>query len=224
MKLLYEDKYLLVAEKPANVLSEPSEEGTDVVSLLSEELQTPVFPVHRLDRNTGGAMVLAKNSSLAGKLSAAIQSREFQKEYFAVVKGKPEEPEGIFEDLLFKDSSKNKSFVVKRERKGVKKASLSYRVLASAEANGEEISLVLVKLHTGRTHQVRVQFASRKMPLLGDGKYGSRDNRCETALWSARLSFTHPVTGKPVTTISRPPRDYPWNLFPESDFVTGRFD
>ena len=223
MKLLYEDKYLVVAEKPANVLSEPSEGDRDVVSLLSGELGKPLFLVHRLDRNTGGAMVLAKSSSLAGKLSGAIQSREFEKEYFAAVKGKPEEPEGSFEDLLFKDSAKNKTFVVKRERKGVKKASLSYRVLSTAEVNGEVISLVLVKLHTGRTHQVRVQFASRKMPLLGDGKYGSRDNRCETALWSARLSFSHPVTGKPVTTISRPPRDYPWDLFPESDFVTGLF-
>ena len=224
MKLLYEDKFLLVAEKPANILSEPSDGGADIVSLLSEELKTPVFPVHRLDRNTGGAMVLTKNSSLAGKLSAAIQNREFQKEYFAVVKGQPEEAEGTFEDLLFKDSSKNKTIVVKRERKGVKKASLSYRVLVSTDTDGGEISLILVRLHTGRTHQVRVQFASRKMPLLGDGKYGSRDNRCETALWSARLSFTHPVTGKPITTISRPPRDYPWNLFPESDFVTGHFD
>ena len=129
------------------------------------------------------------------------------------MKGKPEEPEGIFEDLLFKDSSKNKSFVVKRERKGVKKASLSYRVLASSEVNGEEISLVLAKLHTGRTHQVRVQFASRKMPLLGDGKYGSRDNHCETALWCERLTFVNPFTKKTVEAVSLPPKEYPWNEF-----------
>ena len=103
---------------------------------------------------------------------------------------------------------------MKRERKGVKKASLSYRVLSTAK-NGEhgEVSLVLVRLNTGRTHQVRVQFASRKMPLLGDGKYGSRDNRCETALWSCRLAFKHPATGEEIDLRSLPPKEYPWDIF-----------
>ena len=224
MKILWEDKSLLVIEKPAGVLSEPSESGEDVVSLLTKETGKPVFLVHRLDRNTGGVMALAKRQDVAGALSGAIQNREFIKEYFAVIHGKPEEPEGVFEDLLFKDSSKNKTFVVKRERKGVKKASLSYRVLDTAETGGETVSLVLVRLHTGRTHQVRVQFASRKRPLLGDGKYGSRDNRCETALWSARLAFSHPKTGKPVSAESVPPREYPWDLFPAERFVTGTLE
>ena len=104
--------------------------------------------------------------------------------------------------------------MVKRERKGVKEASLEYKVLATAEhPDHGKISLVRVKLHTGRTHQVRVQFASRKMPLLGDGKYGSRDNHCETALWSFRLGFRHPITGEFVEVKSLPPKEYPWNIF-----------
>lgn len=214
MKVLYEDKFLIAVEKPAAVLSEPSPGGEDVLTLAKEMTGGDCFLVHRLDRNTGGAMVLAKSAAAAGKLSDLIQKREFVKEYLAVIKGVPEAPEGVFEDLLFKDSGKNKTFVVKRERKGVKKASLSYRVLSTAK-NGEhgEVSLVLVRLNTGRTHQVRVQFASRKMPLLGDGKYGSRDNRCETALWSCRLAFKHPFTGKEIDLRSLPPKEYPWDIF-----------
>ncbi len=224
MNILWEDKSLLVVEKPAGVLSEPSKDGEDVVSLLKKQTGKPVFLVHRLDRNTGGVMALAKFGDSAAKLSAAMQNPAFVKEYFAVIHGEPEEPEGVFEDLLFKDSSKNKTFVVKRERKGVKKASLSYRVLDTAETGGETVSLVLARLHTGRTHQVRVQFASRKRPLLGDGKYGSRDNRCETALWSAHLSFSHPKTGNLVSVESVPPREYPWDLFPVERFVTGTLE
>lgn len=214
MKVLYEDKFLIAVEKPAAVLSEPSPGGEDVLTLAKEMTGGDCFLVHRLDRNTGGAMVIAKSAAAAGKLSDLIQKREFVKEYLAVIKGVPEAPEGVFEDLLFKDSGKNKTFVVKRERKGVKKASLSYRVLSTAK-NGEhgEVSLVLVRLNTGRTHQVRVQFASRKMPLLGDGKYGSRDNRCETALWSCRLAFKHPTTGEELDLRSLPPKEYPWDLF-----------
>ncbi len=214
MNVLYEDKFLIAVEKPAAVLSEPSPGGEDVLTLAKEMTGGDCFLVHRLDRNTGGAMVLAKSAAAAGKLSDLIQKREFIKEYLAVIKGVPEAPEGVFEDLLFKDSGKNKTFVVKRERKGVKKASLSYRVLSTAK-NGEhgEVSLVLVRLNTGRTHQVRVQFASRKRPLLGDGKYGSRDNRCETALWSCRLAFKHPFTGKEIDLRSLPPKEYPWDIF-----------
>ena len=220
MKIYYEDDDLVVVEKPADVLSEPAAGKADILSLWAEKSGGTPFLVHRLDRNTGGAMVLAKTPLAASKLSAAIQRREFQKDYFAVIKGKPAEPEGVFEDLLFRDAAKNKSFVVKRERKGVKKAVLSYRVLDSLSTEGGEISLVSVRLHTGRTHQVRVQFASRKMPLLGDGKYGSRDNACETALWSAGLSFPHPKTGKTVAVKSLPPRNYPWTLFSEEKFLS----
>lgn len=214
MKVLFEDKFIIIVEKPASVLSEPDGKGEDIVTMASAHVCKPCFLVHRLDRNTGGAMVLSKMQKATGKLSEAIQKREFEKEYIAVIKGVPEEAEGIFKDLLFKDSQKNKTFVVKRERKGVKEASLEYKVLSTAEhPEHGKISLVLIKLHTGRTHQIRVQFASRKMPLLGDGKYGSRDNHCETALWSRRLFFKHPITGENVEAVSMPPEEYPWNLF-----------
>ncbi len=214
MKVLFEDKFIIIVEKPANILSEPGSNGDDIVTLTSNHIHKPCFSVHRLDRNTGGTMVLSKSQEATGKLSEAIQKREFEKEYIAVIKGVPEEPEGIFRDLLFKDSQKNKTFVVKRERKGVKEAELEYKVLSTVNhPEHEKISLVLIKIHTGRTHQIRVQFASRKMPLLGDGKYGSRDNHCETALWSRRLAFKHPITGENVEAISMPPKEYPWNLF-----------
>ena len=209
MKILFEDNHLLIVEKDAGILSEPDGSGNDIVTLCSAHTGVECFLVHRLDRGTGGVMVLAKTKPAAGKLSVLISERAFSKEYLAVVKGKPEETAGTYKDLLFKDSRKNKSFVVSRERKGVKEASLAYRVLKSCD----DISLVLIKLHTGRTHQIRVQFASRKMPLLGDGKYGSRDNRCETALWSCRLSFRHPITGEEVCCSSLPPKKYPWNKF-----------
>ena len=219
MKVLFEDKFIIICEKPANVLSEPGD-GEDIVTMASAHVCKPCFLVHRLDRNTGGAMVLSKMQKATGKLSEAIQKREFEKEYLAVIKGVPEEAEGVYKDLLFKDSSKNKTFVVKRERKGVKEASLEYRVLATVEhPEHGKVSLVRIKLHTGRTHQVRVQFASRKMPLLGDGKYGSRDNRCETALWSHRLGFKHPITGEWVEVNSMPPEEYPWNLFNITELV-----
>lgn len=209
MKILFEDKHLLVVEKDAGILSEPDGSGNDIVTLCSQHTGSECYPVHRLDRGTGGVMVLAKTKMCAGKLSALVSERAFSKEYLAVIKGCPEEKEGVFKDLLFKDSRKNKSFVVTRERKGVKEASLEYRVSETVN----DTSLVLVKLHTGRTHQIRVQFASRKMPLLGDGKYGSRVSKCETALWSCRLSFKHPITGEDVRCTSLPPREYPWDSF-----------
>ena len=151
MKVLFEDKFIIICEKPANILSEPGDGGEDIVTMASEHVCKPCYLVHRLDRNTGGAMVLSKMQKATGKLSEAIQKREFEKEYLAVIKGVPEEDEGIFKDLLFKDSQKNKTFVVKRERKGVKEASLEYKVLAKTEHPSHGvISLVRVKLHTVR--------------------------------------------------------------------------
>ncbi len=220
LKILYEDKAAVVAEKPAAMLSEPAPGGEDIVTALSEQLGVQCCLVHRLDRGTGGAMLLAKSSRAAADFSRLIQERNgFEKEYLAVVSGVPEAPEGHFEDLLFKDSQKNKVFIVKRERRGVKKAALDYRVLKTVEQGGKACSLVLVRLLTGRTHQIRVQFAGRKMPLLGDGKYGSRDNRCETALWSYRLAYTDPKSGKTVCARSLPPAEYPWSLFDIQNLV-----
>lgn len=219
LDILYEDNHLLVCIKPIGILSQPDTgDGEDMITLLSEYLKEKkekpyVGLIHRLDRNVGGVMVFSKNPNVTGKLSAAIMERNFKKEYLAAVHNCPEETSGIYQDLLFKDSSKNKSFVVKRPRKGVKEASLEYSVLDKKNTDKGAISLVKIRLHTGRTHQIRVQFSSRKMPLLGDGKYGSTDNGCEIALWSYRLAFTHPINKKEIDFCKEPPNFYPWNEF-----------
>ncbi len=207
IKILYEDEYLLFAVKPVGVISQKGG-GENMIDLLSAG-RGEVYPVHRLDTAVGGVMVFAKTSQAAAKLSALVSKNEIQKHYLAVLQGVPDKQSDTLVDLLFKDSRKNKSFVVKRERKGVKKASLEYNLLASKE----DLSLIRVKLHTGRTHQIRVQFASRKLPLLGDGKYGSKCNKCSVALWSDSLEFVHPYTNKTISFTSSPPDVFPWNIF-----------
>ena len=216
-QILYEDKHLLVAVKPAGWLSEPGG-GKSFPDLLSACLTRQgkpgeIFTVHRLDRVVGGVMVFARTSKAAGVLTQAIAQRTVGKEYLAVLRGVPSQEQATLEDLLFRDASKNKTFVVKRMRKGVRDASLSYRLLGQTEREGQALSLVAVELHTGRTHQIRVQFSSRQLPLLGDIRYGSKDPGCETALWSRCLRFVHPVTGKPMEFLQLPPAAYPWDLF-----------
>lgn len=219
VEILYEDSHLLVCIKPIGVLSQPDlGDGEDMLTILKAYLaekkgNSYIGLVHRLDRNVGGVMVFSKNPSVTGKLSAAIQERNFTKEYMAVVHNQPEEKSGVYKDLLFKDSSKNKTFVVARPRKGVKEASLEYEVLGNTSIEKGEMSLVRVHLHTGRTHQIRVQFSSRKMPLVGDGKYGSKDNGCEIALWSYRLAFKHPIKKGEIDIFKLPPDIYPFNQF-----------
>ncbi len=171
-----------------------------MVSLLSAHCNNQVYPLHRLDREVGGVMVYAKTKKAAANLSRDIAEHKFIKEYIALIHGKPESDSGEMRDLLFKDSRKNKSFVVKRQRKGVKEALLEYSLL---ETDGD-FSTVLVRLHTGRTHQIRVQFASRKMPLKGDKKYGAKDESRNIGLWSFRITFNHPVTGEKLS-FSEPP-------------------
>lgn len=220
MDILYEDSDLLVCVKPAGILSQPDSSGNEdmlmlIQSYLSRKQENPAaFAVHRLDRGVGGVMVFAKKPAIAAKLSEAIRSRDFVKEYMAAIHGCPEEKSGVYKDLLFKDSAKNKSFVVNRLRKGVKEASLDYEVLGTRnETPMGQLTLVKIHLHTGRTHQIRVQFSSRKMPLAGDGKYGGRDNGCDIALWSYRLAFRHPVKKQDIDIVQLPPDSYPWNLF-----------
>lgn len=219
IKIVYENKDLILCEKPVGILSQMDASGADnmvaqlEVCMKEKGVKAEIGVVHRLDKIVGGLMVFSKNSFTAAKLSQQIQNRDFEKEYFAVVHGVPEMNEGVFEDLLFKDSSKNKTYVVKRMRKGVKKASLEYKVIDTIENQGEMISLVHIKLHTGRTHQIRVQFSSRKMPLLGDSKYGSHDHQCDIALWSYRLRFQNPRDHQVLDFTINPPESYPWNLF-----------
>ena len=219
MKILYEDKYLLVCEKPVGVESQKSSSGkTDMPTLLAQYRRERgedeyVGIVHRLDTATGGAMIYSKREDMTGKLSALVQSGDYKKVYLAVVHGAPETDSGEMRDLLYHDRMKNKSFVCDKKRSGVKEAILNYRLLDTAEAEGGVMSLIEIELLTGRTHQIRVQFASRKMPLVGDGKYGSRDNKATCALWSHKVNFVHPVTKKVIECVSSPDSGYPWDLF-----------
>ena len=195
IKILHCDKDIVVCIKPIGVSSENTEKGDGLPDLLAKQLgEKYIATLHRLDVGVGGVMAYALNQKSAAFLSREISEGGFDKRYFARVYGCPEEDEGVFEDLLFKDSKKNKSFVVKKERKGVKKAKLSYKVV---ETDGEK-SLVDILLFTGRSHQIRVQFSSRNMPLIGDGKYGAKDNEKSIALMCHALEFTHPKSGERV--------------------------
>ena len=178
MEILYSDKHIAVCVKPVGLDSE-----TEVPAALREALGGEVFPIHRLDKNVGGVMVYARTKFAAASLSKAVQEGTMVKEYVSMVHGCPPES-GDWTDLLFKDSSKNKVFVVKKERRGVKKARLEFTRLTDG---GE--SLVRIRLHTGRSHQIRVQFSSRGFPLVGDHKYGSRDEKTAPMLFSCCISF-----------------------------------
>lgn len=188
MKALYIDKDIIVCIKPYGVLSE----NGGMPEMLSEEYGGDFFCVHRLDRAVGGLMVYARNKKAASALSALISGGMLKKEYLTVVPDKLAQASGTFEDLLFHDRQKNRSFIVKRERAGVKKAALEYEKLGVSNS----LALVRVRLITGRTHQIRCQFAGRGMPLAGDVKYGSTIRDCNIALFSWRLAFTHSFTGE----------------------------
>ena len=199
MTILYQDPQMLAVVKPSGLLSQAGKEGEEtMLTILRQETGAEVYPVHRLDRETGGVMVYARTARAAAALSQAIQQGRVKKEYLAAVYGCPEAPEGLMEDLLLHDQKKNKSYVVTRQRRGVKKARLSYALLAEKE----DRSLIQVRLFTGRTHQIRVQFASRKMPLVGDGRYGGGSGKL--ALWSARLTLPHPESGEKMTFLRLP--------------------
>ena len=178
MEILHQSKDLIVCMKPVGLDSE-----TEVPNALVEACGGSIFPVHRLDKNVGGVMVYARTKAAAATLSAAIQKGDMIKEYVAQVHGLPPET-GDWTDLLFKDSSKNKVFVVKKERKGVKPARLEFQRLTDADP-----ATVRIRLHTGRSHQIRVQFASRGYPLLGDHKYGARDDYKSPMLFSCCITF-----------------------------------
>ena len=180
MEILLSDRDIVLFVNPVGLDSE-----IQMPAALKETLGGEIYPVHRLDKNVGGVMIFARTQAAAASLSKAIQEGKLIKEYVALVHGNPPES-GDWEDLLWKDSQKNKVFVVKRMRGGVKKARLEFTRLTS----GEE-SLVRIRLHTGRSHQIRVQFASRGYPLVGDHKYGARDNVPAPMLYSCKLTFPH---------------------------------
>ena len=178
MTVLYCDKGLVACIKPVGLDSE-----TELPAALKESIGGEIFPIHRLDKNVGGVMVFARTKQAAAALSKAVQDGAMVKEYVAMVHGTPPES-GDWEDFLFKDSRKNKVFAVKKERKGVKYARLEFQRLTAGER-----SLVHIRLHTGRSHQIRVQFSSRSFPLVGDHKYGSRDTAAAPMLFSCRITL-----------------------------------
>ncbi len=215
--ILYEDEHLLLVSKPQGMPSQPDPSGqTSLLAYLAEQYPQ-VGLVHRLDTPTGGVMVYAKSTTITGKLSTVLSNHEeYKKIYLTVLSAPPPEPQGVLEDYLYHDKRQNKAFVVAPNadgsvRKGAKAAKLTYEVLETLSGG---LTLVRVKLHTGRTHQIRVQFASRGCPVAGDGKYGSRVKCPMIALWSHCLSFTHPVTRKSVSAHSVPPvNTEPWGRF-----------
>ena len=192
MEILYSDKDLAVCIKPVGLDCEHQ-----VPEELKQALGGEIFTVHRLDLNVGGVMVFARSKPAAAALSRAIQDDSMVKEYVAIVHGTPPE-KGDWEDLLWRDASKNKVFVVKRQRGGVKKARLEFARLSQQE----DTALVRIRLHTGRNHQIRVQFASRGFPLVGDHKYGSRSTETAPTLYSCCITF--PWKGKRLTFESLP--------------------
>ena len=211
MDILYQDKRILVAIKPAGVLS--TDEANGMPQLLRNALGEPngcVRTVHRLDAAVSGVMVFARSAKAASILSEQIRERQFDKEYLAVVHGHPDEA-GTLTDLLGRDSARRITYVADAPAKGVQEACLSYQVLARCG----DLSLVKIQLHTGRTHQIRVQFSSRGWPLAGDRKYGIEDDFEHIALWSHRISFRHPETDERLEFSQLPPYTAPWDLFYE---------
>lgn len=213
--ILFEDAHILVVIKPPQILSEATAQKNGLPDLLSSERNgCYIGVVHRLDRGVGGVMVYAKTPLAAGKLSQAVAEHRMQKQYLAIVHGQPSPSEATLTDLLFHDRMKNKTFVADRTRRGVKEARLDYRVLQTREdATLGTLSLLSVRLHTGRTHQIRVQFASRQHPLLGDRKYGAPSGVHEIGLFCESLSFPHPASGKPFFFSARPEGCFPSLFF-----------
>lgn len=220
--ILYEDNHLLVVVKPINMPSQADDsQDPDLLTVLKEDIKRRYNKpgnvylglVHRLDRPVGGVMVFAKTSKAASRLSDAVRTRRFHKTYLAVVHGQPRDQQGKLRHYLLKDAKRNHVSVVSPHEQGSKEALLEYEVLASTD----KLSLVRVKLHTGRPHQIRVQFAAIGCPLYGDQRYGARINvpGQQIALWSAYLSFEHPTTKEWLHFSEAPPEAVPWNQWME---------
>ena len=207
MEILYQDKDIVVCIKPPRVLS--TDEPGGLPEMLRQELGTEdVRTVHRLDRVVSGVMVLARNARAASELSRQIREDVFQKKYLAVVHGVPETADTL-RDLLYRDKARKMTFVANEPQKGAQEAVLHYQLLGTQR----DMSKVQIQLVTGRTHQIRVQFASRGMPLVGERKYAERNDECEIALWSHKIGFHHPGTGEHMVFSNEPPETYPWSSF-----------
>lgn len=206
MEIIYQDKDIVVCIKPAGVLS--TDEPGGVPDLVRAAIgDTNVRTVHRLDQTVSGLMVLARRSKAASELSRQIREGQFEKEYLAVIHGDPGEDSGTYRDLLLRDKQERKTYIVQESGKDVQEAVLDYRVIN----RNEDMTRVRIRLHTGRTHQIRAQFSGRGLPLVGDKKYGVPEDDCNIALWSYRLAFLHPYSGKPMEFTMEPPKIYPWS-------------
>lgn len=209
MRILYKDAAVIACTKPPKVLS--TDEPGGLPELIRQELgdvRADIRTVHRLDRAASGLMVLARSAQAASELSRQIREGEFEKEYMAILCGRAEAG-GELWDLLYRDKARKMTFVADTPAKGVQEARLSYTTLDRAEG----MSLVRIRLQTGRTHQIRCQFASRGLPLAGDRKYGGEGLDCPLALWSCTVGFSHPVTGERLRFFAPPPESWPWNVF-----------
>lgn len=210
MELLYVDESIVVCIKPARVLSTDEPGGLpELVRQALGDSEADIRTVHRLDRVVSGVMVLARNAAAASELSRQVRESVFQKEYLAVLHGVPKNPDGTLRDLLYRDKARRMTMVAKEPGKGVQEAVLDYQLLGSSG----DLSKAAIRLHTGRTHQIRVQFASRGFPLVGERKYSEGKDSCEIALWSHRIGFIHPQTGETMEFCQDPPQVYPWTLF-----------
>lgn len=208
MEIIYSDRSVIVVIKPAGILS--TDEPGGLPELIRKELgdeHANVRTVHRLDRVVSGLVVLARSAKSASELSRQIREDEFHKEYVAVVHGECEEC-GIMRDLLARDPKERKTYVTDTPAKGVQEAVLDF----TREWYTDGLSKVSINLHTGRTHQIRCQFSSRNLPLVGDRKYSTLDDNCDIALWSHMISFLHPYTGERMVFTHEPPDEYPWNI------------
>ncbi|MEH7382045.1 RNA pseudouridine synthase [Bacillus sp. JJ1533] len=225
--ILYEDNHLLLVEKPINIPVQADSSGDlDLLTMLKDNIkvryQKPgnvyLGLVHRLDRPVGGAMVFAKTSKAASRLSDMVRRHVIERRYFAVVHGSPKKKRGQLVHYLHKNNRKNKVSVVSPNHPNAKKATLDYEVIESK--NG--FSLLSVNLHTGRPHQIRVQLSTMGNPIFGDQKYGEHLNKPgqQLALWAHSLSLEHPVRKEPVEVSSLPPSHYPWDIW--SIVVEGR--
>lgn len=209
MEIIYIDQEIVVCIKPPRVLS--TDEAGGVPELIRKELGDPdgdVRTVHRLDRVVSGLMVLARNATAASELSRQIREDIFQKQYLAVIHGVPVTEKGTLCDLLLRDKARKMTMVVPEPGKGVQEAILYYELLSEKEG----LSRVKIDLKTGRTHQIRVQFSSRGMPLVGERKYAQLEDDCEIALWSHKLGFYHPSTKQWMEFSKQPPETYPWSM------------
>jgi 23S rRNA pseudouridine1911/1915/1917 synthase len=209
MELVYQDRDIVVCVKPPRVLSTDEPGGVpELVRQVLGDPQANIRTVHRLDRVVSGLMVLARNAKAASELSRQIREDEFKKEYLAVIHGRPQTDSGTFRDLLLRNKQERKTYIVTEPGKDVQEAILDYQLLAQAE----NLSRVRIQLRTGRTHQIRAQFSGRGLPLVGDRKYSLLEDDCEIALWSYRLAFQHPYSGKPMEFVLEPPAVYPWTV------------